>query len=149
MGIPQTTGREAAQWDESRHDAVKAESIARLDAGRCAGTIGPPQECPGNGYDELLFRGNLWSRNSFAWIGVECGMARAIEGTGALFTKGQDRAMGSPLESLRSSAPLPDLRNRGPMLLNYRRRAGSARPRRRSYNEPRYPAPEEQTRECW
>jgi hypothetical protein len=35
-------------------------------------TIGPPQECPGNGYDELLFRGNLWSRNSFAWIG--CGM---------------------------------------------------------------------------
>ncbi len=25
MGIPQTTGRKAARWDESRHDAVKTE----------------------------------------------------------------------------------------------------------------------------
>ncbi len=149
MGIPQTTGREAARWGESRHDAVKTERRERLDAGRCADTIEPPQECPGNGYDELLFRGNLWSRNSFAWIG--CGMqpARSIEGTGVLFTKGPVRATGSPPESPHSSALLPGLRNRGPMLLNYRRREGSARPRRRSYSALRYPAPGEQTRGCW
>ena len=48
MGIPQTTGRKAARWDESRHDAVKTESIARLDADRLRGhnqtTAGMPRE---------------------------------------------------------------------------------------------------------